>query len=203
MKTHLKFRWVFYFKIFIIMSILIVTEKQKNFLLENINSKQKAEDLLTSHIKKTYPFITKIQLKKPNISPTIVDADIDIDLNLFYKITHTTPPKVYYEKKFLMDILEDKSVYLLGYVDEEYRDKIKGFNDKLEEKMNRFYSILPPTMTYTKFDDTDIEEYWSNITNNRVSLEFIQDWANQKEPRNIAIHYFYPKVNLEELNSLI
>jgi hypothetical protein len=69
--------------------------------------------------------------------------------------------------------------------------------------MNRFYSILPPTMTYTKFDDTDIEEYWSNITNNRVSLEFIQDWANQKEPRNIAIHYFYPKVNLEELNSLI
>ena len=63
------------------MSILIVTEKQKNFLLENINSKQKAEDLLTSHIKKTYPFITKIQLKKPNNIPTIVDANIDIDLS--------------------------------------------------------------------------------------------------------------------------
>lgn len=184
------------------MSTLIITEKQKKFLLENINPKQKAEDLLTKHIKKTYPYIIKLNLKKNENVPTMVNVDVEIDLNLFYRITHTTPPKDYFEKDYLMSLLEEKNLFITSYVDPEYQNKFNEFNYKLEEKMDRFYSVLPPSMVYKKFEGADIEEFWWN-SDQRVSLDFIKRWAAENEPRILKINKFYPKVNYKELNSLI
>jgi hypothetical protein len=127
---------------------------------------------------------------------------MDIDLNKFYKITGTTPPKKLeeYLKEHMFDLLRERGMYLRRYVDNLYKDEYENnFNDKLNELLNKYYNLIPQSMQYTKFEGRTDDE----LMDLGSGSDFYIRWRDEKEPINLEINYFYPQVNVNKLKLTI
>lgn len=176
-----------------------IEDKEPQPMNESIDEKQKGFDILSKMIKKHYPFIISLNPQYGDGYGTTINIDIDIDLNKFYKLTNTRPPKEYLEDHML-DLLEERGMYLMRYVDRKYRDEVIKLNDRINDLMNEYYKMIPSSMRITKFEGrSDISLY--NLAGNSygVNNPFYLNWRDNKEPINLEINYFYPQVDVDKL----
>ena len=163
---------------------------------ESTDLKKKGLDILKRMVKKEYPYILDIIPKEFKSGyATYLPCDIKIDLNKFYKITNTTPPKKYLEDRHMLELLEERGMYLRRYLDEEYKEDYSiEFNDNITKLMNNVYGMLPKDMQITKFQDRRDDEL--GMLNDP---EFYLRWRDDKETIELEIDYFIPQVNVENL----
>jgi len=179
------------------MSKYIISKKQQSLLFESIDPKQAAEKLMSSIIKKKYPYIIRLEIEEREIYLTQTTVDIHFDLNKFYQITGTKPPSNYFESPYLLDLLKDKNMYLMTYVDEEDRVSFGNeFNDALENELKKIYNTLPNQMVYTKFQNIP-DDYKSD--NDRIGSHFYQRWKKELEPVDLRVGRYIPTVDIEKL----
>jgi len=174
-----------------------IEEKNAQPMNESINEKQKGFDILSKMIKKHYPYLSNVR-PTDNSGGTYLSVDMDIDLNKFYKITGTTPPKKLeeYLKEHMFDLLRERGMYLRRYVDNLYKDEYENnFNDKLNELLNKYYNLIPQSMQYTKFEGRTDDE----LMDLGSGSDFYIRWRDEKEPINLEINYFYPQVDVDKL----
>lgn len=163
---------------------------------ESINEKQKGFDIISKMIKKHYPFIISLNPQYGDGYGTSINIDIDIDLNKFYKLTNTRPPE-YLKKDYMLDLLKERGMYLMRYVDREYRDEVIKLNDRINNLMNEYYKMIPSSMIITKFEGrSDISLYSLGGDSDNP---FYLNWRDEKEPINLEINYFYPQVDVDKL----
>ena len=162
---------------------------------ESINEKQKGFDILSKMIKKHYPFIISLNPQYEDGYGTSIYVDVDVDLNKFYKLTNTRPPKEYL-KDHMLDLLEERGMYLMRYVDIKYRDEVIKLNDRINDLMNEYYKMIPSSMIITKFEGRSDGYFVRTATENpRLFI----NWRDEKEPINLEINYFYPQVDVDKL----
>lgn len=163
---------------------------------ESIDEKQKGFDILSKMVKKHYPFIISLEPQYEDVYLTSLSINVHIDLNKFYKITNTRPPEEYLEDHML-DLLKERGMYLMRYVDREYRDEVLKINDRIIDLMNKYYTMIPDNMKITKFEgrsDASLYRLGGGDDN-----PFYINWRNEKEPINLDIDHFYPQVDVDKL----
>ena len=163
---------------------------------ESIDEKQKGFDILSKMVKKHYPFIISLEPQYEDVYLTSLSINVHIDLNKFYKITNTRPPEEYLEDHML-DLLNERGMYLMRYVDREYRDEVLKINDRIIDLMNKYYTMIPDNMKITKFEgrsDASLYRLGGGDDN-----PFYINWRNEKEPINLDIDHFYPQVDVDKL----
>jgi hypothetical protein len=172
------------------MRTYIITESQLEKLVSN--NKEKGIEILSTLIRKRFPYITSIDIR--SVTDDSVYINLHVDLNKFYKITNTTPPRDYFEKTdingeyFLLDLLHGTGVYMMRYVDEEYKEDYSWeFNIKLEKLFSNYYKSLPGSVTYTKYEDYTGDD------------PFYIRWRDDKLPMDIKIDMIYPQVDVDKL----
>ena len=177
----------------------IVTESQLNRLLTEDDSKTRGFQVLTRLMKKEYPFI--IELIPRDVEEgydTYHTIDVLFDLNKFYDFTGTKPPDRYL-KPHMLNLLEERGMFLYRYVNEEYEDDYSiEYNMKLENLMNHLYQRLPREMRITKFEGKS-DEYFVRTTATNQQPEFYIKWRDEKEPIVLEVGYFYPQVDVNKL----
>lgn len=179
------------------MSKYIISERQF-FLLETKSSNKIINKLLSSLIKKKYPYIIGVEFENRDYYTTLAGVNIYVDLNKFYQITNTTPPLDYLERDYLLDLLEEPSSYLMSFVDEQYRKSFNNeFNNQLEENLSKIYEILPKHLIHTKFENVP-DDY---TISKKISKDFLEKWKLELEPVDLRIKSFIPKVNLDEFKT--
>jgi hypothetical protein len=179
------------------MSKYIISKKQQSLLFESIDPKQAAEKLMSSIIKKKYPYIIRLEIEDREIYLTQATVNIHFDLNKFYQITETKPPSDYLEFPYLLDLLKDQNMYLMTYVDEEDKASfVNEFNYNLENELKKIYNTLPNQMVYTKFQNIP-DDYKSD--NDRMTPHFYQKWKEELEPIDLRVGYYIPTVDIEKL----
>ena len=164
---------------------------------ESIDEKQKGFDILSKMVKKHYPFIISLEPQYKDVYDTTLSIDIHIDLNKFYKITNTRPPEEYLKKDHMLDLLNERGMYLMRYVDREYRDEVLKINDRIIDLMNKYYTMIPDNMKITKFEgrsDASLYRLGGGDDN-----PFYINWRNEKEPIKLDIDHFYPQVDVDKL----
>ena len=153
--------------------------------------------LLTSSMRKKYPFINRFEIKPNSFKRygTLVSMDIKFDLEKFYKYYNVGPPKRYFEHTFLFSHLAQERSYLMSYVDNEHEDMFRNeFNSVVEKNMNTYYEHLPSGMTLTKFEgwsDEELEQHsrqWDVI-----SPSFYLEWRNSREPVDLRLSDWIPE----------
>ena len=110
--------------------------------------------LITSHIKRKYPFVIEVIPKFDDIKKygSLMGVDIKFDLNKFYDITNTKPPRQYIDHPFLLDLLNNSGSYLFRYVDEDKKDEFSSeFNQDVEWHINEYYKRLPDYMKLNSY----------------------------------------------------
>lgn len=163
---------------------------------ESINEKQKGFDIISKMIKKHYPFIISLNPQYGDGYGTSINIDVDVDLNKFYKLTNTRPPEEYLKKDHMLDLLKERGMYLMRYVDREYRDEVIKLNDRINNLMNEYYKMIPSSMIITKFEGRSDGYFIRTATENpRLFI----NWRDEKEPINLEINYFYPQVDVDKL----
>ncbi len=172
-----------------------IEDKEPQPMNESIDEKQKGFDILSKMIKKHYPFIISL---KPNYQDnylTSLSIDVHIDLNKFYTLTNTRPPEEYLQDHML-DLLKERGMYLMRYVDREYKDEALKINDRINDLMNKYYTMIPDNMRITKFEGRSDEHFVRTATQNP---DLFINWRNEKEPINLEVEHFYPQVNVDKL----
>lgn len=173
-----------------------IFSKKQISLLENTNSTMVADKLLSSIIKRKYPYIIGIEIEEKDYYTTLARVNVYVDLNKFYQITNTEPPLDYLENDYLLDLLEEPSSYLMSFVDEKYGNSFNNeFNDQLEENLSKIYTTLPRHIVHTKFENVP-DEY---SISKKISRDFLEKWKSELEPVELRIKRFIPKVDLEKL----
>ena len=172
------------------MRTYIITESQLEKLVSN--NKEKGIEILSTLIRKRFPYITSIDIS--SVTDDSVYINLHVDLNKFYKITNTTPPRKFFEttdingEYYLLDLLHSTGVYMMRYVDEEYKEDYSWeFNIKLEKLFSNYYKSLPGSVTYTKY------EYYTGDD------PFYIRWRDDKLPMDIKIDMIYPQVDVDKL----
>lgn len=177
----------------------IITESQLNRLLTEDDSKTKGFQILTRLMKKEYPFIIELIPKDVEEGyDTYHSVDVVFDLNKFYDVTGTKPPESYL-KKHMLNLLEERGMYLRRYVsDENDKDYSIEYNIQFENLMNHLYQRLPKEMRITKFEGKSDEYFWRTVATNSKP-EFYIKWRDEKEPIVLELGYFYPQVDVSKL----
>ena len=173
-----------------------IEDKEPQPMNESIDEKQKGFDILSKMIKKHYPFIISL---KPNYQDnylTSLSIDVHIDLNKFYTLTNTRPPEEYLQDHML-DLLKERGMYLMRYVDREYRDEALKINDRINDLMNKYYTMIPDNMKITKFEGISDAGLYTLAAGE--DNPFYINWRNEKEPINLEVEHFYPQVNIDKL----
>lgn len=179
------------------MSKYIISERQL-FLLETNSTNKIVNKLLSSLIKRKYPYIIGIEFENRDYYTTLARVNIYVDLNKFYQITNTTPPSDYLEYPYLLDLLEEPGFYLMSFVDEKYKKSFVGdFNAGLEYHLTKIYETLPKHLIHTKFENIPDDYKMSQ----NVSKDFLKTWKSELEPVDLKIGKFIPKVNLVEFKT--
>lgn len=150
--------------------------------------------LLLTHIKRKYPFVISIipNFEELNKYGSLMGIDIKFDLNKFYDITNTEPPKHYLESKYLLELLHDKGGYLFRYVDSENKDEFgSSYSDEVERHLNEYYKRLPGFMK--------VEPYhgWSDekISDLEKERDYTPGWVKRMyegESIKLSITYWLP-----------
>ena len=172
------------------MKTYIITEEQFDKLVSN--DKEKGIEILSTLIRKRFPYILSIDIN--SVTDDTLYINLHVDLNKFYKITNTTPPREYLEKTgidgeyFLLDLLNNTGLYMMRYVDQEYKEDYSWeFNVKLEKLFTNYYKSLPSSVTYKK-----LENYTGDSS-------FLISWRDEKVPMDIKIETIYPQVDVDKL----
>jgi len=180
-----------------IIGVMDINEPQETLQESTGDVKKKGKDIqmLETLIKKKFPFITKLTPSKNEHGMEVtLGIDVYFDLNKFYELTQTTPPKYVMEDQW-WDHLEIPGLYFMRYVDMGYKDKVNVIRDNLEKQLNQIYNVLPKNLIRTKFEslsDDDIERRQSGQS-------FYKQWRDDKEPKDIVIEHFYPQVDVDKL----
>ena len=103
---------------------------------------------------------------------------------------------IYLKKDFMLDLLNERGMYLMRYVDREYRDEVLKINDRIIDLMNKYYTMIPDNMRITKFEGRSDEHFVRTATQNP---DLFINWRNEKEPINLEVEHFYPQVNVDKL----
>lgn len=166
---------------------------------ESVDLKKKGFDVLTRLMKKEYPFIIELIPKDVEEGyDTYHSVDVVFDLNKFYDVTGTKPPEGYL-KKHMLNLLEERGMYLRRYVsDENDKDYSVEYNIQFENLMNHLYQRLPSEMRITKFEGKSDEYFWRTVATNSKP-EFYIKWRDEKEPIVLDLGYFYPQVDVDKL----
>lgn len=173
-----------------------IEDKEPQPMNESIDEKQKGFDILSKMVKKHYPFIISLEPQYEDVYLTSLSINVHIDLNKFYKITNTRPPEEYLEDHML-DLLNETGMYLMRYVDREYRDEALKINDRIIDLMNKYYTMIPDNMKITKFEGRSDASLYS--LGGGDDNPFYINWRNEKEPIHLDIGYFYPQVDVDKL----
>ena len=174
------------------MRTYIITEAQFDKLVSG--DREKGIEILSTLIRKRFPYITSIEVNSLTETHDSLYINLHVDLNKFYKITNTTPPREYFEKTgidgeyFLLDLLNNTGLYMMRYVDEKYKDDYDwAFNDKLSKLFSNYYKALPSSVTHKK-----LENYTGDDS-------FLISWIDEKLPMDIKIDTIYPQVDVDKL----
>jgi hypothetical protein len=172
------------------MRTYIITESQLEKLVSG--DKEKGIEILSTLIRKRFPYITSIDIS--SVTDDSVYINLHVDLNKFYKITNTTPPRKFFEttdingEYYLLDLLHSTGVYMMRYVDQEYKEDYSWeFNVKLEKLFTNYYKSLPDSVTYKKLENYTGDE------------SFYITWRDEKVPMDIKIETIYPQVDVDKL----
>ena len=71
------------------MRTYIITESQLEKLVSG--NKEKGIEILSTLIRKRFPYITSIDIN--SVTDDTLYINLHVDLNMFYEITNTTPPR--------------------------------------------------------------------------------------------------------------
>jgi hypothetical protein len=172
------------------MRTYIITESQLDKLVSN--DKEKGIKILSTLIRNRFPYILSIDIN--SVTNDTLYINLHVDLNKFYEITNTTPPREYFEKTgidgeyFLLDLLNNTGLYMMRYVDQEYKEDYSWeFNSKLEKLFSNYYKSLPSSVTYKKLENYTGDE------------SFLITWRDEKVPMDIKIETIYPQVDVDKL----
>ena len=174
------------------MRTYIITESQLEKLVSG--DREKGIEILSTLIRKRFPYITSIDISS-SITHDTLYINLHVDLNKFYKITNTTPPRDYFEKTgiddddyFLLELLKTPGAFMMRYVDEKYKEDYSWeFNVKLEKLFSNYYKSLPDSVTYKKFENYTGDD------------PFYIRWRDEKVPMDIKIETIYPQVDVDKL----
>ncbi len=117
--------------------------------------------LITTHIKRKYPFVIDVTPRLDEVKKygSLMGVNIKFNLNKFYDITNTKPPRQYLKEPFLLDLLNNRGSYLFRYVDEDKKDDFGAeFNSQIERHINEYYKRLPSFMRVNSYDGWSDEE---------------------------------------------
>lgn len=172
------------------MRTYIITETQFDKLVSG--DKEKGIEILSTLIRKRFPYIVSIDIS--SVTDDSLYINLHVDLNKFYEITNTTPPRKFLEmtdingEYYLLDLLHSTGVYMMRYVDEKYKEDYSWeFNIKLEKLFTNYYKSLPGSVTYTKYKDYTGDD------------PFYIRWRDDKLPMDIKIDMIYPQVDVDKL----
>lgn len=150
--------------------------------------------LLLKHIKRDYPFIIELIPNYDLIAKwgTHLFVDIKFDLEKFYKVTGTNPPKRYEEHPYLYELLTNEGGYLMRYVENELNDKFGSeYNKQVDRELNAFYKHLPEYMRFSKYEGWE-ESDFEAVDKHNIGVEFYKKWQSQKEPLDVHISVWIP-----------
>jgi len=159
--------------------------------------------LITTHIKRKYPFVIDVIPRLGDIKKygSLMGIDIKFNLNKFYDVTNTTPPKQYIKEPFLLDLLNNRGSYLLRYVDDDKKDEFAAeFNSEIEWHINEYYKRLPNFMrlnSYYGWTDEELQDY-------EESNNYRQGWIKEllaDEVVSMSITDWIPVFNETEYRS--
>jgi hypothetical protein len=172
------------------MRTYIITEEQFDKLISS--DREKGIEILSTLIRNRFPYIVSIDIS--SVTDETLYINLHVDLNKFYKITNTTPPRKFLEttdingEHYLLDLLHDTGIYMMRYVDEEYKkDYSWEFNQKLEKLFTNYYKSLPDSVTYKKHENYTGDD------------SFLITWRDGKVPMDIKIDMIYPQVDVDKL----
>ena len=159
--------------------------------------------LITSHIKRKYPFVIDVIPKLDEIKKygSLIGVDIKFNLNKFYDVTNTTPPREYIKHPFLLDLLNNSGSYLFRYVDEDMKDEFSSeFNSEVERHINEYYKRLPDYMrvnSYYGWSDEELQDYEERHS-------FRQGWIKKSfgdEAIRMSITDWLPTFNINQYHT--
>lgn len=156
--------------------------------------------LLLQHIKLDYPFIIDLIPNLENFTKYGTHFYFDINFNLenFYTVTNSYPPRKYEESPFLYELLVDSGSYLFRYVDPSLSDKFNyTYNQVIESKLYSFYKHLPEYMRLSKFEYWDDNTFMDN-TLKSFDVDFLKNWQESKEVVHIGINKWIPVFDLSK-----
>lgn len=182
-----------------VIGVMDIEEPQTETLQEStgdVKKKDKGIQMLERLMKKKYPFITDLELTEieHSLPLTFIAINIHFDLNKFYDVTGTRPPKEYINYEW-WDMFKERGLFLMRYVENEDKNKVERIGDNILKELNQIYKVLPKNVVHTKYESWD-DEYIDSLETGR---NFYKDWRDDKEPMDISIDHFYPQVNVDNL----
>ena len=103
--------------------------------------------------------------------------------------------------KVLWELLDQEGYYLMRYVDESAEKKYSvDYNMEFIKYMNSFYQHLPAYMRYSIFEGFSDDKLEKAVA---MSLEGAKRWQDEKEPVNMEISYWQPKVDFDKLKEMV
>ena len=162
--------------------------------LETTKYQKAGLKLLLKHIKRDYPFIIELIPDYDLIGKwgTHLFINIKFDLEKFYEVNGTNPPKRYIDKPYLLDLLNDSGSYLMRYVENDLNDEFGNeYNKAVEKELNAFYKHLPDYMRLSKYEGWE-ESDFEKIDRHNIGIDFFKRWQSQKEALDINISEWIP-----------
>lgn len=178
-----------------IIGVMDIENPQTETLQEStgdVKKKDRGIQMLERLIKKRYPFITDLELT--GIEDTFITLNIHFDLNKFYDLTDTRPPQEYLDNEWY-DMLEERGLFLMRYVEREDKSKVEKVGDNILKELNQIYQVLPKNVVHTMYE-TWSDDYINGLVQNG---SFYKQWRDEKEPMSITVDHFYPQVNVDNL----
>lgn len=148
-----------------------------------------APKILTKLVQNEFPFIKKIEFIKDDRFKTLISVNVYFDVNEFRKLNGKPPveeiDKNFYSSNSFSGLIRylDNLYYNRDDYDELEKKWGTVFKKKLEKKINSIYKKLNPELIHTKYDDhiPSVDDF-----------SYIASWAEEKEPRDLSIAFFYP-----------
>ena len=154
---------------------------EKNYVDDMTPKQQMGFKVLTSIVRKKYPFIKDITIPIPlDQYGSFMIPNIVFDLEDLWKFYDVTPPMIYKDSPYLYKLLEQPHSFLMAYVDDQYEDKFGyQYNNQLEEYMYTAYRSLPKDMKYLQYEKWDGEDdIESSIKSDQITAGFrIRDFV--------------------------
>ena len=154
---------------------------EKNYVDDMTPKQQMGWKVLTSIVRKKYPFIKDITIPIPlDQYGSFLIPNIIFDLEDLWKFYNTKPPTYYNDNPYLYKLLKQPHSYLMTYVDEQYEGKFGyEYNNQLEQYMHDAYRSLPKDMKYLQYEKWDGEDdIETSIKSDQYTVEFrIRDFV--------------------------